>query len=77
MIYEGTGAPGPCQPKDRSSVAIAPSAPLFALCLDRAGGPGGAAGAAGLEVSGGQLGGSLTECFGAMAGPGPVHLQHR
>lgn len=29
VIYESTGAPGPCQWKDRSSVAIAPSA----LCV--------------------------------------------
>ena len=29
VIYEGIGAPGPCQWKDRSSVAIAP----LALCF--------------------------------------------
>ena len=29
VIYEGTGAPEPCQWKDRSSVAIAP----LALCI--------------------------------------------
>lgn len=29
VIYEGTGAPGPCQWRDRASVTIAPSA----LCI--------------------------------------------
>lgn len=68
MIYEGTGAPGPCQWKDRSSVAIAPSA-LCVHCAYTG------LGAVGMKVGGGRLERLLVECCGAIAGP--VHLHHR
>ncbi len=48
LIYEGTGAPGHCQWKDRSSVAIAPSA--FVSIVPRLGW-----GAMGIKVGGGRL----------------------
>lgn len=69
VIYEVTGALGPCQWKDRSSVAMAPSLLCVHCSQPRLGGFG--------DETGWRAAGAIVGLSAVVPSQGPVHLHHR